>query len=201
VAGAVIGWFGTVLGALALILALATVPSTWADHHHGVFLLLVAAVIACLAISVILPGQYGLRWAWFRWKVWRASKRPHFAIDGKPVMVDIVASPHSADAPRDFQFVTNRLPRRQFRTPGRPVGLRITAPVEADVWASQLPRAVGRYGRTIFRVHEFLADGFVITDQASGFTVQGEVAYDALIPMPPAVSGPPEAQAPPEPAT
>jgi hypothetical protein len=109
-------------------------------------------------------------------------------------MVDLVAVPHSAEAQRGFQFITNRLPRRLIRTAARPAGFRITSPVEASVWGSQLPCSVGRYDKTIFRVDEFLADGFVVTDQAPGFTVQGEMSYADLVPPPPEPPASPEAQ-------
>ncbi|MGH3155870.1 MAG: hypothetical protein ACRDNF_04740 [Streptosporangiaceae bacterium] len=138
----VVGWFGTFLGALALLLALSTAPATWASHHHALYLLLVVSLVICLMIAVVGPLALAIFAGRFWWVVWCASKRPHFAIHGTPVMVDITAVPHGPTAQRGFQFVTNRLPRRFIRTPAPPVGLRITRPIEASVWASQLPQRV-----------------------------------------------------------
>jgi hypothetical protein len=95
-----------------------------------------------------------------------------------------VVNPGSAEGSREFSFNTGRQPKRLIPTASRPAGLRITAPFETSVWAGTLPYRVQRHGKTIFRVIEFQPNGFVISDQAPGLTIQGEVSYSDLPPKP-----------------
>src|SRR5262249_55675157 len=74
--------------------------------------------------------------------------------------------------------------KRLIPTASRPAGLRITAPFETSVWSGQLPYRVQRRGKTIFRVIEFQPNGFIISHQAPGLTIQGEVSYSDLPPKP-----------------
>jgi hypothetical protein len=74
----------------------------------------------------------------------------------------------------------------------RPVGLLNSEPFEVNIWDRSLPYRVEKYGKTIFRVVEFLPpgylggvlSGFVIADQAPGITVSGEVSYSEYAPVP-----------------
>jgi hypothetical protein len=168
------GWIGTFLGGIGLLLALSTLPATWPDHHHVVYILLWIATVACLAIATVLAVWHIPGWARIRWKVWHAARhRPTLALEGHLI-------PDSATGSRDFMFTTDDRPRRQIRTTARPAGLRITSPFEATVAASSLPARVQRYGKTIFRVTEFLPSGIVITDQSPGLEIKGEIYYSAL---------------------
>jgi hypothetical protein len=170
---ALAGWIGTLLGAVGLLLALSTVPETWADHHHALYVTLWVITIALLLIATALPLRHVPGWVRIRWKVRRAGRHPEQTLDGRMV-------PDSPTGPRDFMFTTNDEPRRHIRTPPSPVGLRITIPFEATVWNSSVPAAVKRYGKTIFRVTEFLPDGFVIADQSPGLAIRGEISYATL---------------------
>lgn len=93
--------------------------------------------------------------------------------------------------------MTDKQLRRHIRTSAPPAGLRITAPFESVVWASSVPAPVQRYGKTIFRVIEFLPDGIVIGDQSPGLTIRGEISYSSLSPIIP--TPPQEPEPPPEP--
>jgi hypothetical protein len=175
-------WLGTVLGALAALLALSTLPSTWASHHRAAYGLLMVAVVVCLLIAILVALWRVPGWLRFRWMVRRASKKP---FPGS--YVDKHAVPESATGKRDFSFVTvpplpgtSEQSPRLVKTAARPAGLRVTKPFEASVWAGHLPVAVRHHGKTIFRVTQFVADGFVIEDQAPGITVEGDVSYSDI---------------------
>ena len=174
--GAVLTWFGTVLGAFGVLLTLLFVPATWASHHHAIYIFLVAVVAVCLVIAVIAPLGSVVGWVRFRWMVWRAAikyrKCPQNFEEGR------VSFPHSATARRSFHFFTNAHQRRLMETPARPAGLRISYPVEDSIW--DVPYSVRRYGKMIFRVEQFLPNGFVIGAQSPGLLVKGEVSYSDL---------------------
>jgi hypothetical protein len=184
----VLCWFGTLLGALALALALSTASAAWTTHHQPLYVFLWVAVITCVVIAVGVPLLYGSRWARFRWMVWRAARR--FAKKPPQVTMTAVVNPGSEIGSREFRFTTNKQRRMLITTRSRPAGLRITAPVEASVWA--VPSAVQHYGKTIFTVGQFLPTGFVVEDQAPGLAIEGEVSY-AELPKPSesGVEGPP----------
>lgn len=168
------GWLGTALGTVGVILALSTAPVTWSHHHHAVYVLLQFMAVVCLVILVVLPLRHGPGWVRFQWIVWRAARMP-------PVgLYDVRVIPQSPTSRRDFSLITDREPRRLIWALGRPAGLRITAPVEVSVWANSLPFRVHRYGKTIFRVEEFLPTGFVIAEQSPGLRVKGELYYSDL---------------------
>jgi hypothetical protein len=169
-------WLGTVLGAVAVLLTLGTLPGTWASHHRILYVFLIVVAVACLVIAVLVPLLRVPGWLRFRWMVWRASKKPHpgFYVDKHSV-------PESPTGKRDFSFVTVPAETPRFiRTAARPAGLRITRPFEASVWGGQLPAPVRHHGQTIFCVTQFMAEGFVIEDQAPGITVEGDVSYSDL---------------------
>jgi len=191
---ALAGWIGTLLGAIGLLLALSALPGTWADHHHALYVLLWVLAIALLVIATVLLVRHAPGWVRIRWKVWRARNTPAFGVDMRIV-------PDSATGSRDVMFTTDDRPKRQIWTPAPPVGLRITTPFEATVGISSVPAPVKRYGKTIFRVTEFLPDGIVIADQSPGLVIRGEISYAALtsiIPAPPQETAPPQEPGPDE---
>jgi hypothetical protein len=53
-------------------------------------------------------------------------------------------------------------------------------PFEASVSRHSLPFPVRHYGKTIFRVEEFLADGLVIGEQSPGLRIEGQLFYTDL---------------------
>jgi hypothetical protein len=54
-----------------------------------------------------------------------------------------------------------------------------------SVWAGLLPFDVQHHGKTIFRVDQFLPDGFVITGQSPGLAIEAEVSYSEVVPFSP----------------
>lgn len=166
-------WLGTVLGivlgAAALLLAVSVVPGTWVSDHQAayIFLLVLASLSLLIMLGVLLFA--GGRCARFRWKVWRAARRP------PQVVLTAVVTPGSVTGSRDFSFNTGRQPKRLIQTPGRPAGLRIRKPIEVNVW--DVPFPVRRCGKTLFRVIEFRPDGFIIADEVRGLGIEGEVSY------------------------
>jgi hypothetical protein len=180
-----------------LLLALSTLPPTWADHHHALYILMWVAAIVCVIIATGLAVRHVPGWVSIRWKVrYAAHHPPTSTLEGHIV-------PDSATGSRDVMFTTDGQPRRHIRTTAQPVGLWITTPFEATVGANSIPAPVRRYGKTIFRVIEFLPDGIVIADQSPGLTVRGEISYAALtsvtwVPQPETVPpGEPEDLCPP----
>jgi hypothetical protein len=183
---AVIGWFGTFIGALALILALNTAPATWARHHHRLYMLLVATLVVCLMIAILGPLVLAIVAGRFWLMTWRAARRYD---PRRPKATPLVAWPRHPTGNRRFEFETDRLPRRVIFTVARPAGLWITEPFEAVIWEAMLPVRVQRYGKTIFRVIEFMparapGGGYVIADQVPGIVVRGEVSYSEYAPAP-----------------
>ena len=194
---ALVGWIGSLLGAVALLLALSTLPDTWSSQHHAVYVLLWVVVVACLAIVVILPLRHLPHGVRFRWSVWRTAR--HYRKNPPGAYVTGVSNPVSATGSRDFMFSTNREDRRVIPTDIRPAALRMRVPVADTILASSLPYRVRRYGKTVFEVREFLSTGFVISDQSPGLMVQGEIFYSELVPVrdlpaqsPPAPLTPPD---------
>lgn len=180
-------WLGTALGAVGVLLSLTFAPPTFASRHHAIYLLLVVVVIVLLAITVLVPLPYVIGWARFRLMIWRAArKHPPRALVG------ILAIPGSETGNRSIIFTTDTQSRRLITTAARPAGLRFTVPFEANVWAGSLPYNVRRYGKTIFRVDQFLPGGFVIGDQSPGLAVEGEVSYSDVVPFRP--TEPPSAE-------
>jgi hypothetical protein len=182
---AVVGWFGTFIGALAVILALSTAPATWSSHHHGLYVLLAVTLVVCLMIAVLGPLALAIIAGRFWLMTWREARR----LDAKgPKVGPMVAWPMHPTGDRRFEFETDRQPRRVVVTASRPAGLRITEPFEATVWEGMLPFSVQRYGKTIFRVIEFMPAGFpsgyVIADQSPGIVVRGEMSYSEYAPAP-----------------
>ncbi len=185
------GWIGTLLGAVALLLALSTLPDTWSSQHRAVYVLLWVVAVACLVIVVILPLRHLPRGARFRWRVWRAAR--HYRKNPPGAYVTGVSNPVSATGHRDFMFTTNHEDRRVIPTDLRPSALRMTEPVAETIVAASLPYRVRRYGKTVLEVREFLPTGVVISDQSPGLVVRGEIFYSELAsaqgpPAPPGTS-------------
>jgi hypothetical protein len=146
--GNFLGWFGTLLGGVGLVLALSTAPSSWSSSHRDLFLAVVAMAIACLVIAVAVSAIQArglIRRMLFRHYVRHAAKgRVRRALTLK---VQITAIPGSPTGERTITFTTDREKRRLIPTLGRPAGLRITEPFKATVWANQVPTPVIQYGK------------------------------------------------------
>ena len=134
--GALVGWLGTTLGALGTLLALATLPTTWVEHHPTAYVLLWAVAVVSMVIVMLMPAWYGSRWASFRWRVWLAARS--FG-STPPTVLPYSVWPMYPTGERKFVFETDRRQRRAVFTPSRPAGLHITKPFEANVWEGSLP--------------------------------------------------------------